>query len=534
MTVIWYNWHKGKATIVGLNFIYDHKEEINMSLTLKRVISLLLCIIILLPTLVACGQQTENPSDTDNKQSGDSGDANNTEVSETETTDPVQDALDRLTADVDWGGKDFGMLYVNDIGGYVEEVEATADSGDSSSSGVINDAVFERNTLFEEYCKLNFVLIPVSSGMVSTSLKSEVQTGTGDFHLITQTMTGSADSAISGYLHNFMDLDIDYETPWWDAGTLDFALCGQVFFMDGPFNIVDDDVTFVMMFNKELQKQHQVPNPYETVMNGDWTLDNFNSIISNLSVENGDGKWDEKDTYGFSTPYSIGTTFFYGAGLQYVINDRTMDQPELALDSSKMEKALDVLAKARSIVKEGNSTYVAEGTEYGKAKEIFLDGRSLFYVEVASYLRALNKNMETEYGVIPIPKYNKEQEKYHTWRAGNGSTLSIPTTVASMDVEMFAKVLETYCVLSQKLVRPAYYDIMLTTRNVQDVESSEMLDLIFENRIYDMGAYFEVLGFNTLFNKSVIGEDTFSSSYAAAVKTYEKKMFVLLQKIEKD
>ena len=219
MTVIWYNWHKGKATIVGLNFIYDHKEEINMSLTLKRVISLLLCIIILLPTLVACGQQTENPSDTDNKQSGDSGDANNTEVSETETTDPVQDALDRLTADVDWGGKDFGMLYVNDIGGYVEEVEATADSGDSSSSGVINDAVFERNTLFEEYCKLNFVLIPVSSGMVSTSLKSEVQTGTGDFHLITQSMTGSADSAISGYLHNFMDLDIDYETPWWDAGT---------------------------------------------------------------------------------------------------------------------------------------------------------------------------------------------------------------------------------------------------------------------------------------------------------------------------
>ena len=505
-----------------------------MSLTLKKVISLLLCIMILLPTLVACGQQTESPSDTDNKQSGDSGNENNTEVSETETTDPVQDALDRLIPEVDWDGKDFGMLYVNDIGGYVEEVEATADSNDASSSSVINDAVFERNTLFEEYCNLNFILIPVSSGMVSTSIKSEVQTGTGDFHLITQTMTNSVDAATSGYLYNYTNLDIDYNTPWWDAGTLDFALCGHVFFMDGPFNIVDDDVTFVMMFNKELQRQHQVANPYETVTNGDWTLDKFHSIINGLASENGDGKWDENDTYGFATTDAVGTTFFYGAGLQYVINDRDMDRPELALDSSKMEKALGVLAKTRSIVKEGNSTYFAVGDKLGVETEVFRDGRSLYYVQAASYLRYLNTNMETEYGVIPIPKYNKEQTQYHTWRAGIGSTLSIPTTVASMDTDMFAQVLETYCVLSQKLVRPAYYDIMLTTRNVQDVESSEMMDLIFENRIYDMGAYFEVFGFYNLFTSSIIGEDTFSSSYAAAIKTYEKKLSVLIQKIEKN
>lgn len=498
-----------------------------MRLTMKQILSLLLCALLLLSMLVACGFPTNTPSGTSPDESVQGG------TNENETTDPVQEALDEVLPDVDWEGKDFGILYVNDIGGYTEEVEATANYGGSSSSAVINDAVYERNSLFSEYCNLNFVLIPTSSSMVGTNLKTEVQTGTGDFHLVTQTTSGTADSALSGHLFNYLNLDIDYEKPWWDAGTLDFAMCGRVFFMDGPFNIVDDDVTYVMMFNKELREEHQIADPYQTVKNDDWTLDNFNAIISKLSIENGDGKWDEFDTYGFAAPHSVGTTFFYGAGLQYVINDPTMDQPELALDASKMEKALDVLAKARAIVHENNSSYIAEGTEYGKAKAIFMEGRSLYYVEAASYLRTLNQSMDNSYGVIPIPKYDKAQENYCTWRSAIGSTLSIPTTVASMDVEMFANVLEIYCLLSQKLVRPAYYDTMLTTRNVQDPESAEMLNIIFANRIYDMGAYFETLGFNTLFMKSVKEADTFSSSYASASKTFAKKMSVLMQKIEK-
>ena len=506
------------------------KEEISMSLTMKKVISLFLCAMILLPTLIACGQQSSSPSDTDN-QSGAPGDTNNTVVTEPETKDLVQDALDQVLLDVDWGGNDFGILYVNDVGGYKEEVEASPDSNDSSSSAVINDAVYERNTLFEEYCHLNFVKIPTTSAMAGTDLKTEVMTGTGDFHLVSQTTSGTADSALSGYLFNYLNLDIDYEKPWWDSGTLDFALCGKVFFMDGPFNIVDDDVTYVMMFNKDLREEYKIADPYQTVKNGDWTLDNFNTIISSLSADNGDGVWDEKDIYGFVAPHSIGTSFFYGAGLQFVINDRTMDEPELALNASKMEIALDVLAKARSIVHDNNSSYIAEGNEYDKAKEIFLDGRSLYYVEAASYLRKLNGSMEAEYGVIPIPKYSKAQEKYSTWRSAIGSTLSIPNTVASMDVEMFGKVLESYCLLSQKYVRPAYYDVMLTTRNVRDPESAEILDIIFENRIYDMGAYFEVLGFNTLFLKSVKEEDTFTSSYTSASKTFEKKVSRLLESV---
>ena len=493
-----------------------------------RFLSLLLALLMVASVFVACGETEEPGAQTD-------GDATSGAAVTEQETDPVEDALTALRGEVDWGGKDFGILYVNEFG-YTEEVEAEQSVTNESSSSVINDAVFERNTLFEEYCNLTFVLIPVSNGGVGSRIQGEVQTSTGDFQLITTTTDTAANNATSGYLFNYLDLEgTDFEQEWWDAGTLEFALDGKVFFMDGPFNIVDDDVTFVLMFNKQLREERKIANPYDTVRAGEWTLDYFNSIISNLSNDsNGDGKMDENDTYGFSTPGSIGNTFFYGAGLQYVVNSRDMDAPELVLDE-KMEQALDVLEISRSIVHDNNSTYVAPHGSEALSKEVFVQGRSLFYCEAASYLRALNATMEREYGVIPVPKYNKEQAHYTTWRHSIGSTLSIPTSVAKDDatMEQFALVLETYAVLSQKLVRPAYYEVMLTTRNVQDVESSDMLDLIFQHRTYDMAMYFTTLGFGNLFEDAVKSTgDNFSSRYAAASKTFDRKVATILRKLQ--
>ena len=486
-----------------------------------RLLCVVLALLMVTSVFAACGNTGDEDTGT-----------KDTNVNTEAATDPVDSALNELRAEVDWGGNDFGIIYVNDIGGYTEEVEAEPDNGDETGSGVINDAVFERNTLFEEYCNLNFVLVPTPNPSIGSAIMAEVQTGTGDFHLITTTADSAAANATSGYLYNYLDLDIDLEQDWWDAGTLDFALDGRVFFMDGAFNIVDDDVTFVFMFNKELRNEYQIANPYDTVKAGDWTLSYFNSIVSQLATENGDGKWDENDTYGFSTPGSIGNTFFYGAGLKYVENSREMDMPELVLDK-KMEQALNVLDMARSILQENNSTYVAPHGSEGISRDVFIQGRSLFYCEAASYLRSLNATMEREYGVVPVPKYDKAQANYTTWRHGIGSTLSIPTSVAKGDMEQFANVLEVYALLSQKLVRPAYYDTMLTTRNVQDVESSEMLDLIFLNRTYDMAMYFTQLGFNGLFEQAALSSgNTFASSYQSNSKRFDRQIESILRKLQ--
>lgn len=263
-------------------------------------------------------------------------------------------------------------------------------------------------------------------------------------------------------------------------------------------------------------------------------MDYFNTTISKLATDNGDGKWDEKDTYGFSSPSTVGDTFFYGAGLRYIQNSRDMDMPELVL-KDKMDQALEVLALARSIIHDNNSSYVATSGNEPIARDVFVEGRSLFYCEAASYLRYLNSEMDDPYGVVPVPKYNRAQEKYTTWSHPIGSTLSIPTSVAGSgaNLDQFANVLEVYTILSQRLVRPAYYDMVLTTRNVHDAESAEMLNIIFANRTYDMAIYFLDLGYSGIFASAASGSgDNFSSRYASLSKNFDGKISRLLKKLK--
>ena len=484
----------------------------------KRILALLLATGMLLPAM-ACAQDGDRTTETQS--------TSQTTIAAEVETDPVEIALNNLRKETNWHGEEFGLLYVNDIGGYKEEVEAQARFSGEDSNVVINDAVFERNTLFQEYCNLKFTLLPVSATAFNTTMSNGIQTGTRDFYLCTQSAGGTASSALQGYLYNYLNLDVDYEQAWWDAGTLEFALDGRVFFMNGPFNIVDDDVTYFVGFNKKLQREHQLPDLYQTVRNMDWTMDYLNSIISNLSSDNGDGTWDEKDTYGLTATGVISASFFYGSGLKYVDNSMDKDIPELMLDD-KMDRVLDVLDITRSIIHENNSTYTGIGLE------IFMQNRALFGYEVISYLRTLSSSMEGEYGVLPVPKFDKNQDRYYAHSNPIGSTLSIPTTVAQTDVEQFANVLEIYCLLSQKLVRPAYYEVTLMTRNIQDLESAEMLELILSSRVYDLAAYFADLGLSGVFEEAATGSaDNFSSKYAAASKTFNKKVKNLLRKLQK-
>ena len=489
-----------------------------------KLLALILAGLMLCSSFVACGgdddtAETTAPSNEDTSP-------------ETGVSDPVQLAIDTLKQTVNWGGKDLSILYCVDIAGYSEEVENVQENG-----SVINEAVYQRNSLFEEYAKLKFKTVQAGQSDIITKLQAEVQAPNGDFQYISNQIAKAANNATRGFLYDYMDLNIDYEQVCWDEGTLDFALDGHVFFMNGAFNIVDDDVTMLMIFNKRLRGlYYSSEDLYKIAKDQKWTLDKFGTLASGLSSDNGDGVWDSNDTYGFSCPSSIGDTFFYGAGLQYIANSRDMVSPELVLTGSKLEQAIDVMNKAREILHNNHTSYGAKAGDEGGALTVFLNGRSLFYVEAASYLRTLQGSMADEYGILPIPKYSESQESYYTWSHDIGSTLSFPTTVgkAGSDMDNFAGVLELYALLSEQLVRPAYYKQMLTTRNVHDVQSAEMVDLIFLHRTYDMAQiYTATFNLNGIFTTSVIepGAPTFASQFSSRARGFNTGVRKLMKNL---
>ena len=92
-----------------------------------RLLCMVLALLMVTSVFAACGNTGDE--DTSTKE---------TNVNTEAATDPVDSALNELRAEVDWGGNDFGILYVNEFG-YTEEVEAEPESNDETGSGVIND-----------------------------------------------------------------------------------------------------------------------------------------------------------------------------------------------------------------------------------------------------------------------------------------------------------------------------------------------------------------------------------------------------------
>ena len=339
--------------------------------------------------------------------------------------------------------------------------------------------------------------------------------------------------------NDFNALQVDLDGEWWDSGTANFVLAGGVYFMTGSTNTRDDGVTYVLIFNKDLQKTYSatVPNPYDTVKSWEWTLDYFNNVIQGISNDNGDGKWDELDTYGFINTWEYGNTFFLASDLRYVINDDSVAYPELFLaSSSNMEKALNVLELSRAIYHNNNASYMSPPGQENLGLTAFKEGRGLFYGEVAQYLSTLNREMtDGNYGVLPVPKYDKAQEFYRTWTHDSGSAFSVTSAIPEKDAEVIGQIMSAYAILSHQKLKPAYYDTMLKSRGVQDAESAEILDLIFQNRVYDLAFYFD-LGFYDVFKSNVNDKNSerFSSAYSSAAKSFDRKLKNILRKLERD
>ena len=137
--------------------------------------------------------------------------------------------------------------------------------------------------------------------------------------------------------------------------------------------------------------------------------------------------------------------------------------------------------------------------------------------------------METEFGVLPIPKYDEAQEKYYTYCNAIASTATVPKTTA--DIGMITAVLEGMAIQSFIQVTPAYYDIALTRKYARDNESSEMLDIALAYRVYDIGRFFSQIGVGSVFQELAAKGST---DFASAMAKREKSANKMIEKLIKD
>ncbi len=461
-----------------------------------------------------------------------SADSGESDEAESETS-AIDGALSEI-GEVDYGNKKFTILHQDTFKSEVFGENKILGDSDGGNSQVINDAVYTRNRTIEERCKLKLSFIEQDYPTLIQTVRNETAAPMREFQLIDTYIFQNAALAVENCLSGMKQMDVDLEGEWWDKGTADFSLKGDTYFMCGSLNTGDDQVTYVLIFNKQMQKDLQVANPYEVVRKKEWTLDYFHNVIQGISHNsNGDGTWDEKDTYGFVTTWEYGTTFFHGCDLRYILNDPEAKTPTLFLaEESRMEKAVNVVDMAKQIYHNNHATYMSPPGQENLGTTAFKENRALFFGDTCLYLGVFNSTMDGDYGVLPIPKYDKAQENYRTWTHASGSSFSVPTTVLDAELQVIGDIFETWAILSHQYLKPAYYDTVLTSRNVQDADSTEMLDILFQNRVYDMAFYFD-LGLSELVKNDVNDNaGKFSSAYKRISSRFDSKLENLMSKLE--
>jgi hypothetical protein len=448
----------------------------------------------------------------------------------------MEQTTEKIAYDVpelDCGGYDFKVV---DRGGWV--YWTTVDMYAESENGEpINDAVYRRNRILED--KFNINISEVQLEDILPYVQKLIRSGNDDFDVFYPTMYGEGTLIQQGMIIDLYEIPyLDFTKPWWnqtanDSMTVSHKLYGAA----GNITTTTNDATWCIMFNKDLNRDYSLENPYLQVNDGKWTLDVLHSNCKAITKDlNGDGVLAPEDQWGAVNQHECAYALFASSG-EKVVKKNAGDLPELALNN---DRTVSVLTKVIDFLSDGDAQVKADDYD-GKYENVwdevniktFNESRALYYISPIESVKFM-RNMEANFGILPLPKYDETQENYcGAFQYGNATVMCVPITAS--DLERTGAILEAWSAESADTLTKAYYEINLKSKYSRDDESSDMLDLIFSTRVIDQGMLFNWSGLMDFFqNFSKKKQLDFLSQYEKSEPKWIKAMEKTIAAIEEN
>lgn len=396
--------------------------------------------------------------------------------------------------------------------------------GTEEPTDVMSSAVYSRNVNTEE--KYGIKIEQYVSDKISTSVRNGVDSGMLDFDVILDQRSNLASLATEGYLYNFNNLGIDFNNPWWDAN------CAEGYEVDGKLYIMANDVSVSNLagarffyFNKNLIKNYQLTSPHTYIQEDDWTLENFLALVNSVYTDNGDGERTGDDVYGLlmETGATNGNTIhmLVGCGIEFSSKD-SEGALIVELDQEKIDTIFGMISdvfNGQSCITYNDASNGAEYSEFGNkynyCRNLFAQGHFLFVQANMGVSNQMNDMDGDGYGIAPNPKYSADQESYYHKMDKLSNIWGIPNS-ETLDYTMIAQVMDYWAYESSRSVMPAYYEVTIKTRRINDPYDTVMLDIIKSTIFYDVS---EVFGIDVT---SALWNGYSNNSLSSAWKTQSK------------
>ncbi len=441
----------------------------------KRLLALTLALLAALP-LYACSDAVDDG-------------ASDTTVTDADTTSAETAALDPSEIlelpDADYNGADFIIANV-DWELFNNNVIADAESGDT-----INDAVYERTILTEEKANVNLKSFKIGDSMtkLNTAIQTAVMAGDDPWQLaLVHCIYGVASVASQGLVENWNDVPhVDFTKKWWKSSANEnLSINGIQTHVVSEF-IRSDPVA--LLFNIEMVENYSLESPYDLVNAGTWTWNKLIEMSGVVSADiDGDGQMTDVDQYGYIGSLDWQTLSIAPSCGQLMLEVNSDGEPEIVFNNEKMYSIMEMLYKLYYDGKNRAYTWPytteTDPNHGGKPPVDFGAGKALFYQLPLTSLPSFRAT-ELEFGVLPFPKYDEEQENYLSldW----SGFMCIPRMTNPDSLDMIGYVSELLSYYSLDTTVPAWYDILLTDKIARDDNSIKMLDIIYSNLVYDPG-----------------------------------------------
>lgn len=459
---------------------------------MKKSVSFIIIIIIIM-SICACGNDNETSSDTGSSEiSGTSSNEDGGYGYEL-TVKNMNGRIFRVLCQY-WGKDSQSIL---GFGGEIIQAE----DFDETTANIVDVAKYQTRKLVEEEynCKIEGDLV---AGDLNTIIRNSILGNIDDKYDIWFDSIGNIQMLVpDGYLVNMSEIStINFENPWWDqSARKDLSLMDKLYWMAGDINTYDNDGTWVMLYNKELLNvYHPDINIYDIVKNQEWTFEKFKELTKDVTRDtNNDGILDEMDMWGYCTESYNVYIHLIGQGKRLTEKDED-DIPHYIYQE---EAVVTSLQKIIEFYNDGSNVLVANAEPYiskypSNTTEMttikaFTEGRALFFSCGLINLTGF-RDLDFEYGILPIPKGSKNQDNYkHTVSRGNSSVMAIPDTQKSIrDYDDLGIIIEAIGAESKNIVTPIYYEKSLKTKDASSDNDELMLDIIFENRCFDLAVVF--------------------------------------------
>ncbi|MBR5221031.1 MAG: hypothetical protein IKV66_08610 [Clostridia bacterium] len=493
-----------------------------MKQNLLRTAAFLLAALMTVPIMNSCGGSADTPS------------ADTTGAAETtaETVDPNDRSLikDNLPDNLDYTGRTFTSMVASpsDQGPFIAGVE-------ESTGDIVEDAVIARNLAVEERLGIDLIYdvrTDVEGSNIDVEVSKYLLAGDSTHDLYVGHQWGLTKLLVNGGIIPVEELDyIELTQPWWWKEYMDeLSLGGDThYYYVGDFFLHALRFASVAIFNKELYANYyeDANDLYQLVLDGKWTIDYMAELAKSVYVDlNNNGATDIDDQLGYVSwaTYASTDPFVYGTDIEFV--KRTADGGiEFQMISDDAVTLCDKLVDF--FWQPGTFTGCTSSEEVIAA---FSSGKTLFFGSGSFSTVEKIRDMECDFGILPCPKYDEEQESYRTLMYDGGFIGAVNGNSENLD--LVGATLEALNAETYRSVTPTYYETALKVKYTRDDTSAQMIDMIHDslmtNFIYAYNYALDNIGLQ--YRTLITGKSkNYVSQIERTLKGAEKKLEILAE-----